>query len=145
MTTTEPVASDVAQWVAKLDAMTADDIADLLRAEKVTGLIGFSFDCPIANFLRRQGNVPHIQVGAALVTWWESVTVPDAPSDHHNFGVPISGGIRRFVTRFDDGAYPDLCRFGRTRTDPLIFEQLISSGAPTKINTLEISTVGNPA
>lgn len=94
--------SDIQAWINKLDAMTADDIADLLKAEGVTGRRVWVEACPLANFLRTKGDVAYLFVGGAIVHWADND--PASPGRH----VRSHGGIRDFVTRFDYGQYPDL-------------------------------------
>lgn len=102
--------SDVAAWAEKLNAMTADEIAALLREENVTGAQTSTAECPIAMFLRRKGKVRHIMVTGGLVEWAEIVT--DASTGaipYLEYGRRLTpGGIREFVIRFDNGAFSDL-------------------------------------
>lgn len=99
--------SDVTAWAEKLDAMTADDIANLLGEEGVTGAHTATDWCPIAVFLRSKGNVQDIMVVGGLVQWCELVVnngIPDV--EYHRVFTP--NGIREFVIRFDNGAFPEL-------------------------------------
>lgn len=99
--------SQVADWVDKLDAMTADDIANLLREEEVTGLPRSATRCPIAAFLKTTVKVRKLMVTAYDVEWWEIARVAMIPYlKHCRVGTP--NGIREFVSRFDAGAFPDL-------------------------------------
>lgn len=108
MTTT-----DVTQWVEKLDEMTANEIAALFRQEGVTGIPGQTSRCPIANFLKRKGQVMVISVGGGWVDWTETLTTGNTVDIRHgNFVSKHSrGGIREFVERFDFGEYPQLRAF----------------------------------
>lgn len=100
--------SEVTEWIKTLEAMTGDEIADLLRTEKVSGRFASVGRCPVAEFLRTKGAVAEIAVYGGMIEWTELVVGPDGNPriDHGHALTPH--GICEFVYRFDAGMYPDL-------------------------------------
>lgn len=135
--------SQVAEWIEKLDLMTADEIARLFREENVTGLVGFTDECPIANFLKTKGNALNVYVGGTTIQWSEVV-----PGDDRMAYVERSarcvGGVPDFVRAFDGGAYPDLYRWCNQRNEHTIYDEVLSA-MKSKVTAGTLAQLANPA
>lgn len=138
--------SQVAEWIEKLDAMSADEIAELFKAENVTGLAGWVDDCPIANFLKTKGDVAYVHVGGTMVHWAEMV--PNAGGlEYRNNLTRAQSGIPDFVRRFDGGEYPELYRKNNTGDyDDVLYRIMLKEMAKQNAAAAELLSKNlNPA
>lgn len=106
--TTDVLTSGVAAWAEKLDAMTPDEIAAVLRRENVTGVRSSASRCPIAVFLRGKANVRDIMVMGSFIEWEEIVRTLGMPLVRNRRVSTPNGGVRDFVSLFDSDRYADL-------------------------------------
>jgi hypothetical protein len=89
------------QAVAELELTSADEIADVLRRHRVTGLRVAPRDCPVANYLElRTGR--SVSVDGCYAHF--ASRVDDAAN------VDLPDVAIEFVGLFDCGAYPELVR-----------------------------------
>lgn len=130
--------SEVTQWIQRLEGMTAEEIAGLLRREKVTGRYSSAARCPIANFLRSKGAVADMAVYGGLVEWTELVVGPDGNPkvEHGSFLTPA--GICEFVSRFDAGMFADLIEEPKSYPEVNINALLKELYADTKKSVKEL-------
>lgn len=77
---------------------TADAIADRLRADGITGRVGNTGCCPVANWLKRETGCEDVTAGLTRV-FVGGYLAPEVETPE-----PISV----FMEWFDDGVYPDL-------------------------------------
>lgn len=86
-------------WITKLNGLTVDELAALLRAEGVTGRCSHPYACPIAELLKRKcGGVPAVAPGE---TNDDAGLDPSREYEH-------SAALEQFIDRFDVGEFPDL-------------------------------------
>jgi hypothetical protein len=82
---------------------TADEVAERLRAEGIQGRrASLSFENPIVRYLYRHLNIGHrleVAAGSFVLRSVAGGQVQEAD---------LSGGVREFLQRFDQGLYPDL-------------------------------------
>lgn len=125
--------SEVAEWIEKLEAMTGDEIAGLLRQEKVDGRYASAARCPIAEFLRGKAAVTDIAVYGGFTEWTELVVGDDGNPRVEQHSVYTRNGLRDFVYRFDAHMYPDLITEPKSLPELNIEEMLKTLYAdPTK-------------
>lgn len=98
-------AEQIAAKVVELEALgEPGKIVDHLLHEGVFGVLGDARECPLAVYLQRATGEAVCVVSYA---WHVHTRRKPWPCG------PISGPLREFVRRFDQGCYPELTRFGR--------------------------------
>lgn len=74
--------------------VTLESVANVLKAERITGKIADPDNCPLANFFSRRCRY-HVSVGSEKAFF-------------DGFNVPLSEAAIKFRQRFDRGDYPEL-------------------------------------
>lgn len=99
--TTRDQISNVLSLLAKVS--TPDELADLIRANGITGRRYSGEVCPLSKLFRRLVNMKDfdtIIVNAIRVTWFSR--------DLACQNIPLPAPIGDFVSKFDNKDYPDL-------------------------------------
>jgi hypothetical protein len=92
----------VAEVIDKLQALgSANQIAQFLSGEGITGVRTLLNSCPIANYLKRETGAEKVRVNGFWAENEERLTM-------YRDGTPIPA----FIARFDAGLYPELERAG---------------------------------
>jgi hypothetical protein len=99
---TDEVAREAVNTVlAKLAAIgSSRQIAEFFEREGITGLVGYSISCPVANYVRREA-------GAMVIVGARFWSFPFVLGQN-----PIPDVVGDFVCHFDRGEWPQLARFG---------------------------------
>jgi hypothetical protein len=94
---------DKVRYTLQLLGGTSDSIAATLKEKGIKGKRGSSCNCPIANYLRKQGFV-----GVSVSRWEIDAAVGEWGVDALTVTTHTSNPIHFFINRFDDGNYPEL-------------------------------------
>ncbi len=107
---TTPTAAEVEQKLWDLGNQPYR-IWQSLRKAGVKGQRGLSNDCPIANYLRKEFDVPTVRIqymrGAINPVFWQTArSATRYINSWVDFELP--GPVRDFIAAFDTGSYPSL-------------------------------------
>lgn len=91
--------SKVKSELKKLDEMTANEIAEHLAANHVTGFVASAACCPIVNYLRKMTAYKAKVTASAqdIMTQYLFVKTFKTPPN-----------VKSFIVQFDRGMYPEL-------------------------------------